>query len=175
MKTALLLVLLSGLPLTLVAADTLRLRARFIEAPAAAKITPADCENADTLQKLGAQVLNSPVILTHDGEPATLFVGNEVPVPALGSTNFTYIQVGTRLEVTPRLEGERIAIRAQATVRQQERVEEKAQGVQAEFSTREYYLSGTYRSGQSVLFSPRGVHNNRKLYLHLTCTRETEK
>ena len=175
MKTSSLILFLCSLPLTLTAADNIKLRARFVEAPAAAKITKADCDSDAALKRLGAQVLSSPVLLTRDGETATMFVGMEVPVPSQGSTNSGPVRVGTELEVTPRLEGERVAFSAKATVRQQERVDGKPEAVRAEFSTREYFLSGTCRSGESVLFTPRSVHNNRKLYLHLTCTRELEK
>ncbi len=165
MKTTLLVLSVSLLSLPLLAQDGILVEAKIIESPAGLKLTRANCESAAFVKKKGLKILSAPRLQTSSGIPATVFVGQSIPVrsPDDGTLKQLPQGEGVQMKILPKLEGDKIKYAGSVTVRKLEHAGVNAGCEETEFSTCEHYFAGECRDGDSVLVNSRGIHGERTI------------
>ena len=151
------------------AAAQILVEARFIEAPASARI-PNDPSNVTSGKGIEVHS-SSPLVLGAGGE-ARIFIGQELP-PTITATNATeYVRTGISMRVRPELKGDRIAYTARLTLSELVHIEAKDTQTVYETSSRDLHLSGTAKDGEGTWFHLTQQRNGKKMAVWLKFTRQ---
>jgi hypothetical protein len=153
------------------AAETIRVDAKIIDGPAALLLTKRDFETKARLKYPDLNVLTAPSLVTFDGQSGVITIQENRPVRTAKDDTEIQIPSGVQLKVLPKLNGERIDFTANVTVRNLEKSEKTATGEEVEFSSREFYFSGSCKEGAAVVVRSKGIHNNRRVSLFLVFSR----
>lgn len=174
-KAAYILALMLAGSVCLPAAEMIRVEAKIIDAPAALLLEKSDFETKARLEYPDLNVLQVPKLLLIDGKSGTITVQETRPVRNAEDNKEIQIPSGAQLKIFPRIRGDMIDFTANVTVRNLERDEKSpAGGEEVEFSTREFYFSGSCKDGGSVFLRSKGVHNNRRVSLFLVFSRQKD-
>lgn len=166
MKTIALLALTLAAAFGAAAQNSVTVQTKFIEHPADVALT----KEPETQR--GVDVLTAPKASTASGRVLVVSVTDDSRVPAVKSDGEEVLKNGPELMIRPTVDGDRITFRAVATVRVPEGVQAVSGGQVSEFSSREYYFTGSAKSGETVVVTSKGVHNDKRVSFALTLTKE---
>jgi hypothetical protein len=157
------------------ASELIRVDAQIIDGPAALLLEKTDFETKANLFYPDLNVLKAPRMLLLDGKSSTISIQETKPVRSADDNSEIQIPAGVRLKILSRIAGENIDFTANVIVRNLVKDDKPVASDDAEFSTFEFYFSGTCKDGGSVFVRSKGVQNNRRVSLFLVFTRQKEK
>src|SRR4051812_21209274 len=156
------------------ASEIIRVDAKIIDSPAMLLLDKSDFDTRANLLYPDLNVLNAPRMLLLDGKSGTISIRETTPVRSADDNSEIQVPAGVQLKILPKISGDTIDFTANVTVRNLVKDDKRIVGEDAEFSTYEFYFSGSCKNGGSVFVRSKGVHNNRRVSLFLVFTRQSE-
>ena len=155
--------------------DIIHVDAKIIDCPAVLKLSKPDFEGSNLLLYPGLNVLSAPRMILLNGKSGSIAVQEQRSVRSADDEKEMRVPTGVQLKVFPRASDGQIAFTANVVVRDFEGEDKSQLAQETEFSTREFFFSGSCADGGSVLVNSKGIHNNRRLSLYLVFKRQKDK
>jgi hypothetical protein len=176
MKTITTILLTTGLLLTAAAEDAVKVEVRFIEHPADMAITKDAWQRGELLKQRGVDVLSAPIATPASGRLASIKVVDQRSVPSGGTpkegANWERkVETGPELQVLPIVRGDTIEFCGTATIRQFEGVEPIGDVAVSQFTSREFYIGGSTKSGETLVLPSKATGQSRRITLVVTFTK----
>jgi len=146
------------------AGENILLEAAILKHPASMVVNADDWLKGKVAK--GVEVVSRPRLMTKSGQEAKIAVGSMDRI-GTGADERSII-AGPELNVLPKLLGETVSFTGSATIREPQNKQAIPGGEITEYMTREYFFAGSVKSGDTFVFTSKGVHDKKRISMVLT-------